>query len=261
MYAVVCGVAMVAALLTFFSGFGLNTLLMPVLAVFFPIELAIAAAAVVHLANSLFKLAIVFKWADWPTVARFGIPSAAGALVGAWLLSKMSTGHVIATYLLGGHECRVTYTGVVLGALIGFFALLEFSSVLEKAQLSARLMPLGGLLSGFFGGLSGHQGALRSAFLVRSGLGKQAMVGTRAACAVIVDISRLAVYGMTFSSREWDTLREKGGVGLIAAATFAAFVGTFAGSRLLKSVTLEGLQRFIAIMLLLFAATLIAGIV
>lgn len=39
-------------------------------------------------------------------------------------------------------------------------------------------LPLGGLLSGFFGGLSGNQGALRSAFLLKAGLSKEAFIAT-----------------------------------------------------------------------------------
>jgi acyl-CoA reductase-like NAD-dependent aldehyde dehydrogenase len=39
-------------------------------------------------------------------------------------------------------------------------------------------LPVGGLLSGFFGGLSGHQGALRSVFLLRAGLTKESFIAT-----------------------------------------------------------------------------------
>lgn len=47
------GAAFAAAGLTFFSGFGLGTVLMPVLAVFFSVELATMMTAVVHLLNNL----------------------------------------------------------------------------------------------------------------------------------------------------------------------------------------------------------------
>ena len=46
--------------LTMFSGFGLCTLLMPVFALFFPIKTAVAATALVHGANSIFKISV-----DW----------------------------------------------------------------------------------------------------------------------------------------------------------------------------------------------------
>ncbi len=59
--------------LTVFSGFGLGTLLFPVFAIFFPVEVAVAATAVVHGANNVLKASIFGKDADWPVVARFGI--------------------------------------------------------------------------------------------------------------------------------------------------------------------------------------------
>ena len=45
-YVIVCSSALVIALLTLFSGFGLGTLLMPAFALFFPVEVAVAATAV-----------------------------------------------------------------------------------------------------------------------------------------------------------------------------------------------------------------------
>lgn len=56
---IICSVAYVASGLTFFSGFGLGTLLSPALASFFPVELAVALTGVVHCLNGLFKLALI----------------------------------------------------------------------------------------------------------------------------------------------------------------------------------------------------------
>ena len=43
--------ALFAAGLTLYSGFGLGTLLLPVFALFYPVEVAVAATAMVHGAN------------------------------------------------------------------------------------------------------------------------------------------------------------------------------------------------------------------
>ena len=43
------------SILTFFSGFGLGTLLTPVFLIFFPPEFAITATGIVHLLNNIFK--------------------------------------------------------------------------------------------------------------------------------------------------------------------------------------------------------------
>ena len=70
-----------------FFRFGLGTVLMPAFAMFFPVPLAVAATAVVQLANNLFKTALVGRKADWPVVAKFAVPGAAAAILGAMLLN------------------------------------------------------------------------------------------------------------------------------------------------------------------------------
>jgi uncharacterized membrane protein YfcA len=260
-YVLVCGVALFVATLTFFSGFGLGTLLMPAFAVFFPVEVAVAATAVVHLANSLFKLALLGRDAHWPTVLTYGAPALVGAIAGAFALTWVSRLAPLATYHLGGKEHDVTAIRVVIAAVIVAFAVLELWPGFEELSFKPRYVALGGVISGFFGGLSGHQGALRSAFLLRAGLTKRQFIATRAAGAVIVDLSRLVVYGATFMKEDVGTLRDRGGVGLVAAASACAFVGTFVGSRLIEAVTLTGLRRFIGAALLILALALGAGLV
>ncbi|MCP4300640.1 MAG: TSUP family transporter, partial [Gammaproteobacteria bacterium] len=121
--------------------------------------------------------------------------------------------------------------------------------------------PLCGSLFGLFDGLSGNQGALRSSVLFRCGLEKEAFIGTGVVCAVVVDLFRLATYGVTFFSRHFDQVVEAGGIGLVAAATLAAFIGAFAGSRLMKKVTMKTVQRIVGVMLILLAIGLGTGII
>ena len=89
-YVIICIVAIIVSALTLFSGFGLGTLLMPAFALFFPLPIAIAATAVVHLANNIFKAILVGKKADWHAVLRFALPGASAAILGAWILTLVS---------------------------------------------------------------------------------------------------------------------------------------------------------------------------
>ena len=41
-------VAFLAAILTFFSGFGLGTILTPIMMIYFPVEIAVAFTGIVH---------------------------------------------------------------------------------------------------------------------------------------------------------------------------------------------------------------------
>ena len=82
-------VAFLTAILTFFSGFGLGTLLTPVFMLFFPIDIAIGLCGIVHFANNLFKFFLVGKHANKEVLLKFGIPAIFAAMLGSWLLLQI----------------------------------------------------------------------------------------------------------------------------------------------------------------------------
>jgi len=260
-YPVVCLTAFVVAGLTLFSGFGLGDVLMPVLAIFFPVEVAVAATAVVHLANNIFKLLLVGKWIDYKVAGLFAVPAALTAMCGARLLGLVAERQPIARYHLAGHECVVSELKLLIAVLIVSFTMLEFLPWMKRAHPGRTWIVFGGALSGFFGGLSGNQGALRAAVLVRIGLPKEVLIGTMVASAIVVDVARLSVYGTTFLSRALGELQAGGGVRLVVTATLCAFVGSFVGARLVTKVTLRAVHTVVAVMLLLLAVALATGVV
>ncbi|MDA1312090.1 MAG: sulfite exporter TauE/SafE family protein [Acidobacteria bacterium] len=251
--------ALVVAALTLYSGFGLGTLLMPVFALFFPLEVAVGVTAIVHLLNNLFKVWLVGKDVSWPVALRFGLPAIPAAYFGAALLAGMSERHVVAQYTLGSRPFEVTTIGLVMGILIGVFSLLDLLPVFDRIEFSNRLVPAGGALSGFFGGLSGHQGALRSAFLVNAGLSKEALIATGVVCSVAVDVTRLAVYSAAVIGAQTRDLLAGDGLRLLVTATLAAFLGSYFGARLLAKVTMTLVRRLVGAMLLLLALAIGAG--
>lgn len=260
-YIIICTVALLISGLTLFSGFGLGTLLMPAFALFFPVEVAIAATAIVHLANNLFKVGLVGRKANAGIVLRFGLPAAITAMVGALLLNYFTTVEPIAEYTLLGRVCTLSVVKLVIAIMIMGFAIIELHPVFERLTFSTRLILLGGALSGFFGGLSGHQGALRTAFLIRAGLPKEVFVGTMVVSAVVVDLSRLLIYGVTFFSRDFAVLKDQGGIGLVIAGSIAAFAGAFIGSRILKKITMRTIQMVVGVMLFLLSIAIGTGII
>ncbi|RQD78840.1 sulfite exporter TauE/SafE family protein [Desulfonatronospira sp. MSAO_Bac3] len=255
-YLLICIVAMGVSGLTLFSGFGLGTLLLPAFVLFFPVQAAVAMTAVVHLANNLFKLFLIGNKADSATLLRFGLPALAAGFAGAWLLLSLADLEPVYSYELWGRHMKVYPVNLVIGLLMGFFAMLELYSPLNRLQISPAYLPLGGVLSGFYGGLSGHQGAFRSAFLLKSGLDKEAFVGTGVVIAVLVDVSRITVYSGMVHTPE---IREN--LPLIAAAVLAAFAGAFIGRRVLSKITFRTVQLIVGIMLLLVSILLILGVV
>lgn len=252
----ICLASIITSLLTFFSGFGLGTILTPVFAVFFPIEVAIALTGVVHFLNNIFKLILVGTHADRKVVTRFGLPAFFSALLGALVLVQLTSLPSLVTYSIGDNEFSITVVKAIVALLLIFFGLMEVIPALKRIEFGGNHLWIGGILSGFFGGLSGNQGALRSAFLIRSGLSKEAFIATGVVIACIIDFSRLGVYFTGFSA---SGLREN--LTLVIAATLSAFVGAFAGSRLLKKVTLQYVQMIVTVMLIMLAVALGLGLI
>ncbi|HPF12597.1 MAG TPA: sulfite exporter TauE/SafE family protein [Flavobacteriaceae bacterium] len=246
--------AFFTAILTFFSGFGLGTILTPVFMVFFPVDLAIGLTGIVHFFNNVFKLALIGKKADRPILVRFGIPAVLAAIVGAWVLLHIPDVKPLFQYNAFGKSLEVYPVKFVISILLIFFAILDLIPFLNRLQFDKRQMPLGGILSGFFGGLSGNQGALRSAFLIRAGLTKEEFIATTVVISCFVDFTRLSVYATRFtSSGLGDNLT------LVVIATLSAIAGAFIGNRLLKKVTLKFVQTLVAVMLILISVALGAG--
>lgn len=252
---IVSVVALMASALTLFSGFGLGTLLMPVVAIFFPLEIAIGITAMVHLANNVFKVALLGRKADHAALIRFGIPAVLCAFLGAFVLSWLSGMEPILEYIAFEKEMRVSPVKLIVGLLILIFVILELSPKFSAIKFDKKYLPYGGAISGFFGGLSGHQGAFRSMFLLKTGLSKEKFVATGVVLAVMVDMSRLVIYGWGMSAQHQDIEWQ-----LVLAASLSAFIGAYFGVRLLKKITIRAIQITVSVLLVIISLGLITGL-
>jgi len=252
--AVVTLVALAASLLTFVSGFGLGTVLMPALALFVAPEAAVALTAVVHLLANLLKVGLVGRAADRPTLLAFGIPALLGGLAGGWLLQGWARAVDPVSWQLGSWEFTTLPTALAIGSVMLLVAAAELHPRFHDWRPSPRWLPLGGAVSGLLGGLSGHQGALRSAFLAGlPGLSPVAFAATGAVIACGVDLARLAAYG----TAAWAPAAEH--AGLLGASGAAALAGTWLGARWIRKTTLPLVRKVVAVGVLLVALKLITG--
>ncbi|MBK9256879.1 MAG: sulfite exporter TauE/SafE family protein [Saprospiraceae bacterium] len=253
--AIISTTAFLVAILTFFSGFGLGTILTPVFMIFFPVELAIALTGVVHFFNNIFKLFLVGRHADREVLLRFGIPAVIAAIIGSFILLNISDLQPLFSYHAFGRHFEVYPVKFIISILLIIFASLDLIPYFSTLQFGKDKLPLGGALSGFFGGLSGNQGALRSAFLIKAGLSKEAFVATAVVVSTFVDFTRLSIYATKFTkSGLTDNLT------VVICATLAGIAGAYLGNKLLKKVTFRFLQVTIAIMLIFISLALGAGI-
>lgn len=260
-YIVICTAALLVSGLTLFSGFGLGTLLMPAFAIFFPVHVAVAATAVVHGANNIFKILVVGKNADRDLILRFGIPAILAAFAGAALLGYVSGFDEILRYSIGSITAVITPIKLVMGVLMFGFAMFELLPVLRELKFDRRYLFLGGLLSGFFGGLSGHQGALRSAFLVKTGVSTEAFVGTNAVIGFMVDIVRIATYAVMFFLAKTAGPLPLDQWPLVVAGIIAAFAGVMIGKRWMHKITMSAVQWLTGSLLLCIAVALGSGLI
>lgn len=257
--AIVAFVAALASALTLYSGFGLGTILLPVFAIFFPAPVAVAATGVVHLLNNLFKGTLLRKLADWQIALGFGIPAVPAAVAGAWLLTRLGETGSVYRWSAFGKEFGPSGAGLAVGALLILFAFLEISHRLVRITPSPRLIPLGGLLTGFFGGLTGQQGALRSMFLLQAKLEPARFVATGVLIAVMVDFSRLATYAARFGAAGIEPQGREGL--LVLVATLSAFAGAFVASRYLDKLTIGAVRGLVAALMFAIGGLMLAGVV
>ncbi len=260
-YLIIIIVALAVASLTFFSGFGLGTILMPAFALFFPVEVAVAATALVHFANNIFKLILVGKHSDWKTVWIFGLPAVAFSFLGAFLLNYLSDIEPIYQYSIQSKTFNIEIIKIVISVLLIIFAIFELHPRFSQLTFGRKYLALGGTLSGFFGGLSGMQGALRAAFLSKSGLKKEQFVGTSVTTSCMVDFTRISVYGFSFFRTDMSVFHDSTIVLMIIAGTISALAGALIGKMLLKKITLKTIQTIVGIMLLVVAVFLGLGMI
>ncbi len=248
--------AFFTAILTFFSGFGLGTILSPVFMLFFPVDLAIALTALVHFFNNIVVSVMMGKKADKKILLSFGIPAILFSFAGAWLLLNISAQPERYTYTIGSQTAVVTPLKIIIAILLIGFAMMDIIPRWKQLNFSKDKMIFGGMVSGFFGGLSGHQGALRSAFLIKAGLSKDSFIATAALLSVMVDATRLSVYANHFRN---SLLQQN--ISYVVAATLAAITGSLLGKRLLKKVTMSFVQASVTILLILVSLALATGLI
>lgn len=248
-------VAFFASLLTFFSGFGLGTLLLPVFALFYDVKSAVLLTACVHLLNNLFKFTLVYRSIDWRKALSFTLFALPASLLGAWLLGLLDKNHLFCgVFQLGSLQLELSPIKLSLGFMMVVFGLWEFYPHSQKITISERWFGLVAFLSGLIGGYSGHQGALRTIVLSQAKLQKQVFVATGVCIACFVDLVRIPIY---FSENSLQSIS----IQAILPAVVPAFAGAWIGNQFLKKIEVEWLKWLVGIYLIAMGALISMGVV
>jgi len=220
--------AAIAGSIASITGFGIGSVLTPLLATSVGTRLAVAAISIPHLFATVLRFWRLRRHVDRAVLIRFGIPSAAGGLAGA-LLHNVAANRAL---------------GVVFGLLLIFVGLSELSGLSRRMRFGNIVGLIAGAVSGFFGGLVGNQGGIRSAALLGFELDKQAFVATATATGVIVDAARMPAYFVT-QGREISAIWI-----IVVIATLGTVIGTVFGERVLRLVPERLFRRVVAVLVL-----------
>jgi len=233
--AIVLAAAFAAGSVASVVGFGIGSILTPLLAVRLGMRVAVAAVSIPHLAGTALRFWLLRRHVDRRVLVTFGIASAAGGLGGALLQSRASNASL----------------AIVLAALLLLAAASELFGLARRVRLGSTGAWIAGAVSGMFGGLVGNQGGIRSVALLAFDIEKQAFVATATAIALLVDAARMPVYLVTTGSdvrAAWP---------VVDVATLGVVAGTLAGGHLLRRIPESAFRRIVALLLFVLAAWLL----
>jgi len=206
------------------AGFGIGSLLTPLMAASFGTATAVAAVAIPHAAATALRCWRLRSNIDWVVVRGFGLLSAAGGLAGALLYTRFSNDALTLT----------------LGLLLVSTAIATLVDLPSRVRVGGGAVGLLGLLSGLFGGLAGNQGGLRAAAMLSLSLPPIRYVATATATAMLVDLVRAPIYvwraGPVLSSL----------IVPLAVATIGVLAGTLLGERILLGLSLRQFRYAVA---------------
>lgn len=219
------------------AGFGIGSLLTPAIATSTGAKLAVAAVSIPHAIGTAVRFWRLRTEVDWKIVRSFGVTSAAGGITGA-LLNTYSTGRALE---------------IVFGALLILAGLSQVTGFARRWRLRGRLAWIGGAVSGFFGGLVGNQGGIRTAAMLGFDVDKRRFVATTTVVALLIDGTRVPIY----LAVEWSALARLWP--LIALAVVGVILGTVFGEKLLARVPEFRFRAVVGALLLLLGFSFLTG--
>lgn len=228
-----CLVSFVTSGIAAALGLGGGVLLLGVMAAALPTAAVIPLHGVVQVGSNLGRAVVQRRNVDYPILAYFAL----GSLLGAY----------------AGGRVAVALPETVLKVALGLFILYlawgprpRFGRVAEPAYVAAGAV--GAFLTMFFGAT----GPFVAAVLATRRLDRHQVIGTHAAFMTVQHCLKIVVFGVLgFAFGPW--------VPLLAAMIATGFLGTLAGTRLLKHLPEARFRLAFKLLLSLLAANLILG--
>lgn len=221
--------AVIAGAIASLAGFGIGSLLTPLLALKTGLSVAVAGVSIAHLFGTALRFFLLRKFLNRQVLISFGLTSAAGGLVGALLHNTFQ--NIVLT--------------IILGCLLILAGILGLTGLSDKLRFKGPFIWLAGGVSGLFGGLVGNQGGIRSAALLGFHLDKNQFVATAAGIALMVDAARVPVY----LAAQWDQI-----VSIwqsILIMIIGVIIGTVGGKKILEKLPENIFKKTVSAIILL----------
>lgn len=230
-------VGAIAGAIASVAGFGVGSLLTPLVGLLTDIKVAVAVVSIPHLIATALRYWMLRKHVDWRVLRGFGLASAAGGLLGALVGTFMSSPVLTA----------------VLGVLLTFAGVTALTGLAKRMRLTGWTAWVAGAVSGVFGGLVGNQGGIRSAALLGFDVRKESFVATATAVALLVDGARMPVYFL----KQWSDIAKAWPY--VTAAIIGTALGTLGGQRLLRWIPEDKFRQVVGAIILILGGSLLVA--
>ena len=211
------------------TGFGTSTIMVPLLSLFLPLPLVLLFVGVLHWFGDIWKMLFFKKGFNWKLIILFGIPG------------------IITSFLAA--SLPITLPELLLqrslGSFLVFYVAFLFFAPNWKIKASNSGALLGGTLSGFFAGIFGVGGAIRSTFLTAFDLPKSVFLFTSGVIGLLIDSSRLSQY--LLSNIKLNSSLTK----TLILCIPVSFLGAFIAKQLVDKIPQKSFRLFITFALFL----------
>lgn len=226
---------LLASLIGTLAGFGISTIMVPVLLITLPLPQTLLLVGIVHWFNDIWKILLFRKGIRWKLFLAFGLPGIFTSFLGSSLSLRIS--REIISRALGAF-------------LIAYVIFIVFNRTFKLSQKLSVAMS-SGALTGFFAGIFGIGGEINAVVLSAFNLEKAVYVATAGAISFMIDSTRIATY-------------IQGGARLdpVLVSGFLIFIpisliGAMIGKKGVEKIPQEKFRNFVAIFIFLFGLELV----
>jgi uncharacterized protein len=220
--------SILAAAIASVTGFGIGSLITPVISLTVGTKLAVALVAIPHLVATTIRFWMLRKYVNRKALISFGLLSAAGGLLGALLHAYFPTPALT----------------LIFGSILIFAGFTGATGLSDKMRFHGRMAWAAGATSGLLGGMVGNQGGIRAAAMMGFRLTKESFVATATAIGLFVDLARMPIYFWS----EAEGILQNGR--WVSISVLGVVLGTLGGAKLLKQIPERSFRRIVSSIIL-----------